>query len=301
MVRQRPAKPLSPVRIWVPPFLIHFLARSSPLLYLVSSPIGNLADLSQRAIDCLLSSDYILCEDTRHSCILFQKYSINKPLRSYHKFNEASREDQIISDLLNNKIISLVCDAGTPGIADPGSRLVERCVKEHIPIHAIPGPCAAITALTCSGLNTERFQFIGFLPKKPQECKSLLYELLSYPGTTICYESSKRILKTLAYLQKLAPQRKLVLAKELTKKFEEFFRGHAEEIVENLQNSAPKGELVLMISGNLSQSTEWESLSFKEHVQMLEQEYSISKKEAVKIVAQLRGIPKRVVYNNTLS
>ncbi len=219
------------------------------MLYLVATPIGNLGDITFRAVEILKSCDYILCEDTRHSLRLLQHYSIQKHLTSYHMFNEASREKKVIEDLQSGKIIALISDAGTPGIADPGMRLVKKCREENLKVEGIPGPCAAIQAITCSGMSTERFQFWGFLPKTSGRLQSQLEEILTYSGTTICYETPHRLLKVLEVLKRLAPERKIGVARELTKKFEEVRTGTASELLVEWKTRSVKGEIVLLISG----------------------------------------------------
>jgi 16S rRNA (cytidine1402-2'-O)-methyltransferase len=217
------------------------------MLYLVATPIGNLGDITFRAVEILKSCDYILCEDTRHSLRLLQHYSIQKHMTSYHMFNEASREQRIIEDLQAGKIVALISDAGTPGIADPGMRLVKRCRAENLKVEAIPGPCAAIAAITCSGMSTERFQFWGFLPKTSGRLQTQLEEILTYPGTTICYETPHRLLKVLEVLNRIAPERKITVTRELTKKFEEVLSGTPSELLLAWKERAVKGEIILLI------------------------------------------------------
>lgn len=273
------------------------------MLYLVSTPIGNIKDISFRAIETLKNCDYILCEDTRHSLPLLRTYDIHKPLKSFHQFNETHKEDSIISDLCSGKLIGLISDAGTPGISDPGSKLIKRCIQESIPFVAIPGPCAAIHAISCSGLNTNRFQFLGFLPKKQNEIKENIKEVLTYPGTTILYESPKRLLSLLQILKEMAPNRHLVIARELTKKFEEFCRGTPAELIDHWRDKEVKGEIVLLISGQEASTTSfqsWSNLSAEEHVLWLEKTYFLSRRDAIKMAAEMRGIPKRLVYKEML-
>lgn len=272
------------------------------LLYLVATPIGNLADITFRAIEILKQCDYLLCEDTRHTKLLLSHYSIDKPLKSFHKFNEKLKENQIIHDLKTGLSVALVSDAGTPGISDPGEKLVQRCVEEDISVTAIPGPCAAIIGLVCSGFDTNRFQFYGFLPKKTGELRHQLQEILTYPATTICYESPHRLLDVLKCLAELSPERKIVVARELTKKFEEIKRGTAEELLSYWQEKTVKGEIVLIISGEeKKQNLEWENLSAEEHVAYLEKTYKLSHREAIKMAAEIRGVPKRDIYNKLIS
>lgn len=265
------------------------------MLYLVATPIGNLADLSYRAVEVLRAADYILCEDTRHSKILLSHYQIAKPLKSYHQFNESSRQDEVIADLKAGKQIALISDAGTPGIADPGHRLVVRCKQEKLEISGLPGACAAILALILSGFSTERFQFIGFLPKKAGELRRSLEEALLYSGTTICYETPHRLIKTLGLLQELDAKRRFCCARELTKRFEETVEGTAGEILLHFQEHPLKGEIVLLIEGKSDAPVDL-SLSPEEHVQLLQEEEDLSTQEAIKKVASLRKIPKRELY-----
>jgi 16S rRNA (cytidine1402-2'-O)-methyltransferase len=267
------------------------------MLYLVATPIGNLSDMTFRAVEVLKSCDYILCEDTRHSRILTNHYNITTPLKSYHKFNEAAKENEIIQDLKENKSIALISDAGTPGISDPGQRLVEKCVKEHIRTIPIPGPCAAIAALSCSGLESERFQFIGFLPKQQKALKHLLQDLLTYAGTTICYESPHRLLALLELFHQLAPQRIIVVARELTKKFEELAQGLPQDLLQHFSALPVKGEIVVLIKGNEQKAADWNHLSPAEHVALLETTYQLSRQEAIKLAASQRDVPKREIYN----
>lgn len=267
------------------------------MLFLVATPIGNLGDITMRAIETLKACDYILCEDTRHSRPLLDHYGIQKPAKSFHKFNEALKEDAIIHDLKEGKQVALISDAGTPGISDPGAKLVKRCLEEGIAVTAIPGPCAAVVGLSCSGLDTNRFQFFGFLPRKAGELRRTLQEILTYPGTTICYESPHRLQDVLKCLQEIAPQRQIAVARELSKKFEELLRGTPQEVLAHFTDGV-KGEIVLMISGEKhAASADWEALSPEEHVALLEKEYHLSRHDAIKMAAEIRGVPKRTIYN----
>jgi|EndMetStandDraft_5_1072996.scaffolds.fasta_scaffold352466_1 16S rRNA (cytidine1402-2'-O)-methyltransferase len=269
------------------------------MLYLVATPIGNLGDITYRAVEILKNCDYILCEDTRHSQALLHHYDINKPLKSFHKFSEASKEHLILQDLTNEKKIALISDAGTPGISDPGERLVKACIKSNIPVQSIPGPCAAIAAITCSGLSTSVFQFMGFLPRKPSELRRCLQEILAYSGTSILYESAQRIPKVLSLLEEQAPTRSLAIARELTKKFEEMIRGTAAELLHYYAKHPLKGELVFLIEGNKNEQN-WEDWTPEEHVLFLEDSYKLSRMEAIKMAAAQRKIPKREIYNKMI-
>lgn len=272
------------------------------MLYLVATPIGNLDDISLRALKILKSCDYILCEDTRHSTVLLHHYNIHQPLKSYHKFNENFRAESILHDLKSGKNICLITDAGTPGISDPGFYLIKICIEHSIPITAIPGPCAAIQALICSGLPTDRFQFCGFLSRKKNILKSELQTILAYPGTTICYESPHRILKVLEAIQSIQPDRLLVIARELTKKFENIIRGNAKVLMEHHQQTPFKGEITLLISPvPIQQHADWANWTPEEHVQWAQKTYTLNRKEAIKLVAVLRGVPKRNIYQQLLN
>lgn len=272
------------------------------MLYLVATPIGNLSDITLRALEVLKSCDYILCEDTRHSLHLLQHYHIQKPLKSFHKFNEASKEDAILEDLQTGKQIALVSDAGTPGIADPGMRLVKRCIEQNISVTPIPGASAPITALCASGLDTMRFQFIGFLPKTAGKLKAELENALQYGGTTICFESPQRLLKTLELLHHLNPHRKIAIGRELTKQFEEIKQGTAQELMQRWENKTPKGEVVLMIAtaAQDEQTKDHSDLSIEEHVYLVENSQNLSRKEAIKVVANIRQVPKRDIYQHLI-
>ena len=271
------------------------------MLYLVATPIGNLADITFRAVETLKNVDYILCEDTRHSRPLLGHYEIQTPLRSYHKFNLKEKEREILSDLAAGKKIALISDAGTPGISDPGAELVAACVQHGFAVQAIPGPCAAIAALVCSGFNTSRFQFRGFLPRKENELKREIHAILNFDGTTIAYESAQRIEEVLSLLNEVAPSRKLAIARELTKKFEEIVRGSAAEILSHFQTHPLKGELVLLIEKGQELEQDWLKLSPVEHVEYLEKTYQLTRADALKLAAKQRGVSKRDIYREFIS
>lgn len=218
------------------------------MLYLVATPIGNLEDITLRALNVLRECDYILCEDTRHSRRLLNHYEITKPLKSYHKFNEAKREEALVEDLQKGLTIALISDAGTPCFSDPGQRLVARCITEKLPVFPIPGPCAAVAALVTSGFPTEPFQFLGFLPRKKGQLTKKLEAILEAPITSICYETPHRICKVLDILVELAPDKEIVIGREITKKFEEFLRGSAVELLHRCKSKPLKGELVILFA-----------------------------------------------------
>ncbi len=219
-------------------------------LYVISTPIGNLGDLSPRAVECLRNVALVCAEDTRTFAILAKKFSLDVSCVSYHDFNERSRTTQIISRLREGDNIALVSEAGTPTISDPGYRLVHQCRLSGITVTAVPGACALIAALSISGLPTDRFYFGGFLPQKKGKRRRVLEEACASGVTSIFYESPYRVLKTLEELETLAPERSLFLARELTKKFEETLSGTAREILSSLkQRASIKGELTLIVSG----------------------------------------------------
>jgi 16S rRNA (cytidine1402-2'-O)-methyltransferase len=269
------------------------------MLYLVATPIGNLDDLTFRAVEVLNACRYILCEDTRHTQHLVQHYQIPTRLVSYHQFNEKEREEEIIADLKQGLQITLVSDAGTPGICDPGHRLVKRCKEENLPVTVIPGPCAAISALVLSGQETDRFQFVGFLPKKESELKELFAEIFYYSGTSIAYESPHRLLDTLKLLTSLSPEKNISIARELTKIHEECLSGTAQELLSHFHEHPPKGEIVLLFSGN--KTPLFNVLSSQEQVSKLQKEFDLPLSTAIKIAAKLYNMPKRILYKETIT
>lgn len=267
------------------------------MLFLVATPIGNLADISLRALEVLKSADLILCEDTRHSLKLLNHYEISKPLKSYHKFNEQSQVEGLLEFLQEGKSVCMISDAGTPLISDPGYTLVQACIREKIEVTAIPGPCALIHALICSGLASDRFQFVGFLPKKEQENRKFLDELCCYPGVSIAYESPHRLVETLDLIQKINPLISVCIGRELTKKFETFLRGSSQEVLSQILVNPPKGECVLLIEGK-KREADYSMLSIDAHVEEVQRIYNIPKREAIKIVAELRNLNKRELYRS---
>ena len=218
-----------------------------PGIYIVSTPIGNLGDLSQRQIEVLSSCDYIACEDTRRSKNILFKLKIKKPLISYHDHNELKRSQTLIEYVLNGNSIAVISDAGTPGISDPAYRVVTEGIKNNIPIVPIPGPCSIIAALVASGLPTDSFVFEGFLPQKGEKRKQKLQTLLNERRTVVLFESPFRIHKLVDEITLLDSDRKIVIARELTKVYEEFIRGTSQEVSEFLNNRKLKGECVVII------------------------------------------------------
>jgi 16S rRNA (cytidine1402-2'-O)-methyltransferase len=218
------------------------------MLYVVATPIGNLGDITLRAIDVLKSVDVIAAEDTRHSGMLLKHFEIKKPLLSYHEHNEAMRAAQLVERLATGENVALITDAGTPGVSDPGARLIRKCIKRGLPFTIVPGPSSILTALVGSGFSTEKFCFRGFLPIKSGQRERELRATVDCDETTIFFESPYRLIKTLAACADIVPDRQLCVARELTKKFEEFRRGTASELLAHYKSHPPKGEIVLVIS-----------------------------------------------------
>jgi 16S rRNA (cytidine1402-2'-O)-methyltransferase len=218
------------------------------MLYVVSTPIGNLGDITLRALDVLKAVDVIAAEDTRHSGMLLKRFEIKKPLLSYHEHNEAMRAAQLVERLAAGKDVALITDAGTPTLSDPGARLIRECIRRGLPFTIIPGPSSILAALVGSGFSTEKFCFRGFLPIKSGQRERELRGATEREETTIFFESPYRLTKTLAACIEIMPDRQLCVARELTKKFEEFRRGTASELFAHSQAHPPKGEIVLMIS-----------------------------------------------------
>lgn len=267
------------------------------ILYVVATPIGNLDDITLRAIKTLSEVDIIAAEDTRHTLKLLNHLEISKPLISYHRHNEETKVDVLIDKLKEGKNIALVSDAGTPGICDPGEVIIKRCIEEEITVVPIPGACAMINSLICSGIDTNEFTFLGFLPinKKLREIK--LKEIKNQNKTTIIYEAPHKLEKTLKDLEKvLDDDRKIVLAREITKIHEEFIRGTVKEILNNIENI--KGEMVLIIEKNNSiesKENKLNELTLDEHYKYYENQ-GLEKKEIIKQIAKDRNVSKNEIY-----
>ena len=218
------------------------------MLYVVGTPIGNLSDITLRALEVLKSVDVIAAEDTRRSGMLLKHFEIKKPFVSYHEHNEAMRAAQLIERIATGENIALITDAGMPGLSDPGARLIRECIKRELPFAIIPGPSSILTALVGSGFSTERFYFGGFLPVKSGQRERELRAAAARDETTIFFESPHRLTKTLSACAVLMPDRQLCVARELTKKFEEIRRGAASKLLAHYEARPPKGEIVLIIS-----------------------------------------------------
>jgi 16S rRNA (cytidine1402-2'-O)-methyltransferase len=221
-------------------------------LYLVATPIGNLEDITLRALRTLKECDVVAAEDTRRTGQLLKHFDISKSLLSYFQFNEARRSEQIIERLRRGEKVALVTDAGSPGISDPGERVVKAATAAGLRVESVPGPSALVAALTASGLPTEEFHFIGFLPHKSGQRRRELERLKSIAGTLVLYESPYRVEKLLVELNDLFAGRQVVLARELTKKFEEYLRGTPAELLEVLKRRSLKGEFVVLVAGEVA-------------------------------------------------
>jgi len=217
-------------------------------LYIVATPIGNLEDITLRALKTLKEVDYILCEDTRHSLKLLNHYQIQKPLISYHQHSKLNKIDYIIKLLQENKKLALISDAGTPGISDPGNELIQKILEKlpEVEVIAIPGPSVITALASISGINTNRFLFLGFLPIKKHR-KQFLEKIVLSDLPVIFYESPYKLLKTLKEIEKLMPEAKVVVAKELTKMFEKVYRGDIKEVIKEIENDGVKGEYAVLI------------------------------------------------------
>ena len=265
-------------------------------LYVVATPIGNLDDITLRALKVLKEVDVIAAEDTRHTLKLLNHFGISKPLVSYHRHNEETKKDVLIDKLNNGESIAIVSDAGTPGICDPGEEIIKQAIDEQIEIIPIPGACAFVNALICSGIDTKEFTFLGFLPLNKKLRKVKLEEIENSTKTIIMYEAPHKLKTTLEDLNNILKDRKIVLARELTKIHEEFIRGTISDIIENQDNL--KGEFVIVIEGNDSvEKTENElnELSLDEHYKFYESQ-GFEKKEIIKKIAKDRNVSKNEIY-----
>lgn len=265
-------------------------------LYIVATPIGNLEDITLRAIRILKEVDLIAAEDTRNTLKLLNHFEISKSLISYHRHNEDVKSDVLIEKLMEGKNIALVSDAGTPGICDPGEEIIKKCIELEINIVPIPGACAMINSLICSGIDTKEFVFLGFLPLNKKLRKNKLEEIEKSNKTLIIYEAPHKLETTLRDLKQILNQdRKIVLAREITKIHEEFIRGNIDDLIEKTQGI--KGEIVLIIEGNsnLVEENELNNLSIEDHYKFYESQ-GFSKKEIIKKVAKDRNLNKNEVY-----
>lgn len=275
------------------------------MLYLVATPIGNLEDITLRALRILKEVDMIAAEDTRQTIKLLNHFEIKKPMISYYEHNKVEKGIHIIKMLLEGRIIALVSDAGSPGISDPGEELVKLAIENGIEVTMTPGPVAAVMGLVLSGLPTGRFAFEGFLPMSKRTRKERILALKDETRTVILYEAPHKLVYTLKDLLQVLGERKIVLARELTKKFEQLIRCNLSEAISRYSDISPKGEFVLILEGvdcSLSieeAREEWDKISLQEHVEIYTDK-GMDKKAAIKKAAEDRGLSKRDVYNGLL-
>ena len=273
-------------------------------LYLCATPIGNLADITYRAVETLRTADVIAAEDTRHTRGLLAHYDIHAPMTSYHEHNKGEKGAELIERLRAGETIVCVSDAGLPGIADPGGDLARRAIAEGIPVTPLPGANAALSALICAGLPLEGFTFVGFLPRKEKKRRDLLARISAYRETLIFYEAPHRLRETLAALAaELGAERQACAARELTKKFEEFRRTTLGDLLAHYREHEPRGEFVLIVAGadeSVAVADDVEEMTLTEryaaHIAK-----GLDKKEAMRRTAQELGISRRDVYQAVLA
>ena len=264
-------------------------------IYLVATPIGNLEDITFRAISILKDVDIIAAEDTRHTLKLLNYYEISKPLISYHRHNEDVKSDILIEKVLKGQNIAIVTDAGTPGISDPGEEIVKEAIKNDIEIIPIPGACAFVNALIASGLNTKQFSFYGFLPMNKKLRKKAFENILKENKTIIIYEAPHKLQKTLQDILDNIGDINCVIAKELTKIHETFFRGKISELINNFES--PKGEYIILLDLNntVKEENDFENMSVEDQYKFFKNQ-GIEKKEIIKLIAKNKKVPKNDIY-----
>ncbi|MBG9987845.1 16S rRNA (cytidine(1402)-2'-O)-methyltransferase [Aerococcaceae bacterium DSM 111176] len=268
-------------------------------LYLIPTPIGNLEDMTYRAVRLLGEVDLLLAEDTRHTIKLLNHFGINTKMQSFHEHSNLHEIDNYIEKLQQGQSIGLVSDAGMPLINDPGHPLVTRVLDADIPVVSLPGANAALTALIASGLSAERFTYYGFFPRDKKEQQNILELIGNHDETALFYESPYRIKQAIqAVIKHLGQEREVVIARELTKSYEEYLRGQALELLTYLEENQLKGEIVLLIEGGgLKTLANFDHLTYKQHVELLMSSQGLIPKEAIKQVAKLRSVKKQEVYN----
>jgi len=268
-------------------------------LFIVSTPIGNLEDITLRALRTLKEVDLIAAEDTRRTRQLLAHYGIHKPLISYHEHNARMREDTFLKELREGKNVALVTDAGTPGISDPGEALIRRAIREKITLVPIPGPAAVMAALSVAGLPTDRFLFHGFLPTKTSARKKALESLRKRPETLIFYEAPQRLPALLKEAREILGNRQVAVAREISKVFEETWRGSLEEVLEKIGNNEVRGEVTVVMAGNTDEDAV-DSQTVRKALQECRNRSGVSWKDAVQHVAEELRVPKREVYREGL-
>ena len=276
-------------------------------LFLCATPIGNLEDMPVRAVRIMKEADLIAAEDTRNSIKLINHFEIDTPMTSYHEYNKVDKAKVLVDKMLAGQTVALITDAGTPGISDPGEELVRQAVQAGINVTSVPGPAACINALIISGLPTRRFVFEAFLPSDKKERAAVLEELSHETRTMIIYEAPHRLCRTLAELAEiLGGDRQIAVCKELTKRHETVYRSDIKGAVEYYNANEPRGEYVLVIAGLnrediiRDKQDAWKEMPLEEHLKHYESQ-GIERREAIKLVAKDRGVPKREIYNMTLN
>lgn len=280
-------------------------AKNQGTLYLCPTPIGNLEDITYRTLRILKEVDIIAAEDTRHTIRLLNHFEIKKPLTSYHEHNKQEKGKILINKMIHGESIALVTDAGMPAISDPGEDLVKLAIENNIDLVALPGPTAFVLALVVSGFSTRRFIYEGFLPQNKKARKEELEKFTSETRTVIIYESPHRLKDLLKDISTVLGNRILSISRELTKKYEEVFRGDIQACIDKFNQEDPRGEFILVIEGvsqekiESEKQEEWQDLTIKEHLNLCISQ-GMTKKEAIKTVAKQRKLHKNVVYQEAL-
>ncbi|SUY45645.1 uroporphyrin-III C/tetrapyrrole methyltransferase [Clostridium putrefaciens] len=274
-------------------------------LYIVPTPIGNLKDITLRALEVLNMVDVIAAEDTRQTLKLLNHFNIKKPLISYHMHNEQFKSEELLNKIVQGENIAIVSDAGTPGISDPGSVVIKKCIENSIEIEVLPGATALITAMVYSGLDSTKFLFRGFLPRENKDRKVIIEDLKDRTETLILYEAPHRLKDTLAFLRENLGNRNIGICRELTKLYEEILRGSIDDIICHYDAVQPRGEYVIVISGKseeeIAEEREslWIDMTIEEHIKKYIAD-GLTKKEAIKMVAKDRKMPKSEVYKHSI-
>lgn len=267
-------------------------------LYIVATPIGNLEDMTHRAVRILKEVDLIAAEDTRHSLKLLSHFGISKPLTSYFDHNQQFKGERILHALSQGKSVALISDAGTPCVSDPGYQLVRDAVAENIPVVPVPGACAAVAALSASGLPTDRFTFAGFAPARQGKRRSFLAEMDALPGTLVLYEAPHRLEETLRDIRAVCGERQIVVARELTKFYEELLRGNTSEVIESVSQGKVRGEVVILIAPGAVVTQEAEPLT--PVLQRLLADGELSVRDAARKAAEITGVARSEAYSEAV-
>ncbi len=270
-----------------------------PALVVVGTPIGNLGDMAPRAIEALRNADLIACEDTRRTGTLCSAFDIPTPRVSYHKFNEAQRSAEFRRLFAQGKHIALVCDSGMPGISDPGATIIRAAINQKIPVEIVPGPTATVAALVLSGLPTERFLFVGFLPAKANARRKTLFELQYDRATLVFYEAGHRLAQSLGDMLAVLSDRPAALCRELTKLHEEVIRAPLAELAERAGSLEHHGEMVIIVGG-CTTGEDWSDVPLEQHVEALARVLDVPRKEAIRYAASVRGLDRKAIYKALL-